>query len=103
MTSSPDIMSVRALEFTKESLKFQWQIARNIANSLQCSVYLYDAIDYFKDGELKTINALRYKEKEGKIGVLSQAAQNVLLNINEYRHFIDYEAHMDAVGLYIRI
>ncbi|QKN22699.1 hypothetical protein [Erysiphe necator associated virga-like virus 1] len=101
MTSEVD--AKRASEFTRYCLKIQQDIAQRVAAATgHDRVYVYDTAGYFYDADNKTTaDCLRYKEKCGRIAVLSESAQTVLKNPNEYQQFSSQRNPIDVVGVYL--
>ncbi|KAF6207353.1 hypothetical protein GE061_018594 [Apolygus lucorum] len=65
--------------------------------AVQRGVYLYDAANFFSDAECETIAGVRVKKKDGKYAVLSQAAQAVFTDSNQYMQFSDNTTHLEVL------
>lgn len=90
-----------ARKFTYESLNIQRTIAMKLKSQIgkeKIYIYIYDCIGYFNDGDEKETCNIRYKEKDGNVAVLSQTAQNVFMNVEEYKYFASFEVTTDDIG-----
>ncbi|QIJ70140.1 putative protein 4 [Dougjudy virga-like virus] len=91
-----------AAEFTRESITAQKRIANIIAKAMISDVYLYDEVKYFDDAESRMFETYRYLFKDGKIAVLSMAAQKAMHKSNEFVQFCTStdDVGIDSIGVY---
>lgn len=96
------VESKRAGDLARATTSIQYDLALKIGNRTTAErVYLFDHALYFKDAEDKIVDCIRYKEKDGKVAVLSQACQGVLQNSNEYVQFCENVVNVDLIGVYV--
>lgn len=89
--------------FTRTSIKFQQDSALKVVLSLNKDViYVFDETKHFQNADDKTYNGIRYKQAtDGKIALLSIAAQQVFPTFNTYNQFSDRQTKRDSIGLYL--
>ncbi|APG77526.1 hypothetical protein [Hubei virga-like virus 16] len=98
-----DVNANRASEFTRKSLSIQQNLASSLKTELSLDrVYLFDTSDYFSDAEKRISSKnLRYLFKENKVAFLSETAQAVFKNFNEYNQFCAVPFLHDTIGVYM--
>lgn len=99
-----DSESKVAANYVRFSTEKQILLARSLKDFLKIDlVYVYDSCDYFKHAQAKIANDTRYLYTlDGKVGVLSYAAQKAFKTNNTY---IQYTARdtvkSDSIGVFI--
>lgn len=91
-------------KFVRESLAMQGGLALIVATSLKSNVYLFDTRDYFADAEVRVIQNVRYKVKDGLYAVLSAASQKVFAPLYQANNlYLQYtKAYpVDVVDVYV--
>jgi hypothetical protein len=98
------IETKRASELARAMTSIQYDLALKVGNLTAAKqVYLFDYALFFNDAQDKVIDCIRYKEKNGRVAVLSQACQRVLQNSNEYVQFSTNPVVTDSIGVYVSI
>lgn len=74
-----------ASKFVRSSLAVQHTLASKVAQALKKNVYIYDSSSTFNGMPYSIIDDIRYQlAKDGRIGVLSRAAQETIPNKSTY-------------------
>jgi len=96
-------MSSVASHFVRVSLGFQIDIAKKVKDGLRKDkIYVFDTSKTFDNAQDKVWSGFRYKQTvDGKVGVLSVAAQATFETANTYRQYTSFEYNSDDVGVFL--
>lgn len=90
------------IQLADQTLAVQLSLARKVSQIVAHRVYIYDSSKFFcSDTEVVIYDNVRTLLKQGKIALLSQAAQNVVPSSAIYRSLIP-PSHIseDSIGVY---
>uniref|UniRef100_A0A0A9YLR6 DNA-directed RNA polymerase subunit beta n=1 Tax=Lygus hesperus TaxID=30085 RepID=A0A0A9YLR6_LYGHE len=81
-------------DFTRRSLTLQRAHDATVVATIAKSVVIFDSTNFFSDAEQEIISGICVKKKNGKYAVLSDTAQAVFTDKNQYVQFTTNQEHI---------